>query len=105
MEAIMLRRTIKPGEGFEVIAGTRRTQAARMVIGPNESVGGAGNVHAQSDQWLYVLGGAGHAVVGGRAIPLKAGALLLIEAGEPHEIVNDHEGELKTLNFYAPPAY
>jgi len=102
----MQRRTLKPGDkGFEVIAGTRRTQAARMVLGPNESAGGPDNAHATSDLWLYVLAGAGRAVVGGRSIPLKPGALLLIEAGEPHEIVNDRERELQTLIFCSPPAY
>lgn len=102
----MQRRTIKPGDaGFEVITGTRRTQVARMVLRPNDSVGGPENAHPESDQWLYVIGGAGHAVVSGRTVPLKAGALLLIEAGEPHEIVNDYQEELQTLNFYSPPAY
>jgi mannose-6-phosphate isomerase-like protein (cupin superfamily) len=100
------RRTIKPGErGFEVLAGTQRTQAARMVLGPNESVGGPDNAHARSDQWMYVLSGAGRATIGERTVPLKPGALLLIEAGERHEILNDHEAELQLLNFYAPPAY
>lgn len=104
---MQLRRpTIKPGESrFEVIAGTQRTQVAHMVLGPNESVGGPDNAHTRSDQWLYVLAGAGRAVVGGRSVPLKPGALLLIEAGEPHQILNDHEANLQLLNFYAPPAY
>lgn len=102
----MQRHTIKPGdEGFDVVTGNPRAQVARMELGPNDSVGGPDNRHAHSDQWLYVVDGAGHAVVKGRTVALKAGALLLIEAGEPHEIVNDSDGPLQTLNFYVPPAY
>lgn len=102
----MKRRNIQqPGEGFEVIAGSGRSQAARMALAPNESVGGPDNRHPASDQWLLVLGGAGHALIGERRVPLKAGALVLIEAGETHEIVNDTNDDLQTLNFYAPPAY
>ena len=30
---------------------------------------------------------------------------MLIERGEEHEIRNTGRGNLKTLNFYVPPAY
>ena len=49
--------------------------------------------------------GLGRAVVEGEERELREGALLLIEAGEAHEIVNDSEHPLETLNFYAPPVY
>jgi mannose-6-phosphate isomerase-like protein (cupin superfamily) len=38
-------------------------------------------------------------------IPLKAGALLLIQRGDTHEIRNTGKEPLRTLNVYIPPAY
>jgi mannose-6-phosphate isomerase-like protein (cupin superfamily) len=75
-----------------------------MVIPPGEREGGPGNRHA-ADQWLLVLAGRGLATIQGKTIPLKAGTLVLIEKGEIHEIRNSSRTPLKTLNFYAPPAY
>jgi mannose-6-phosphate isomerase-like protein (cupin superfamily) len=96
---------IKPGKGFRVVAGTGRSQAATMVLAPGESTGGPDNRHADSDQWLYVISGAGEAVVNGKRIRLQPGALLLIEAGEAHEITSADDGPLETLSVYAPPEY
>lgn len=45
------------------------------------------------------------AIVEGRRVELTAGALLLIEAGETHEIVNQGPEPLVTVNVYAPSAY
>lgn len=90
---------------FRIVAGTARSQAATMVLAPGRSTGGADNVHETSDQWLYVVSGRGEAVVDGRRVALAAGALLLIEAGEPHEIRNTGQTPLVTVNVYAPPAY
>lgn len=91
--------------GFRVIGGTARSQAATMALEPGESTGGPDNRHPSSDQWLLVLEGTGRAVVNGRRIALEPGALLLIGAGEAHQIVNDGAERLETLNVYAPPAY
>ncbi|HMM27127.1 MAG: cupin domain-containing protein [Chloroflexota bacterium] len=96
---------VKPQGEFEVIATTSRAQAATMVLAPGESTGGPDNRHAASDQWLYVTGGRGYAVVEGRRVGLEPGTLLLIEAGEGHEIVNDGDEPLASLNIYAPPEY
>ena len=91
--------------GFTVLASTSRSQAARMVLGPGEATGGPENRHADSDQWLYVIAGRCRATVEGRTLDLEAGSLLLIEAGEAHEIANVGEEPLRTLNVYAPPEY
>ncbi len=96
---------LTPLDGFRVIARTRRSQAATMELSPGSSTGGATNRHATSDQWMYVIAGTGRATVGGRSVKLEPGMLLLIEAGETHEIINSGKVPLQTLNVYAPPAY
>ena len=90
---------------FHVVAGTARSQAASMVLNPGQSTGGDENVHASADQWLYVIAGRGEATVERRAVGLQAGDLLLIEAGERHEIRNSGTEPLVTVNVYAPPEY
>ena len=55
--------------------------------------------------WLYVVSGRGRATVEGRAVTIRQGSLLLIAAGEHHEIKNDGAHPLVTINVYAPPAY
>ena len=90
---------------WNVLGGTERSQAAEMVIPPGEKEGGPDNRHEGSDQWLYVISGGGLAIVGRGEIKLHAGMLLLIEAGEAHEIRNTGQEPLRTLNVYAPPVY
>jgi mannose-6-phosphate isomerase-like protein (cupin superfamily) len=76
-----------------------------MVIGPGGSEGGPDNRHRGADQWLLVTEGTGAAIVNGRKLDLKAGMLVLIEAGDTHEIRNTGRGLLKTVSVYLPPAY
>lgn len=101
----MKRMMIGAEEGFEVLATTSRSQAASMVLAPGESTGGPDNRHAASDQWLFVTEGRGSALVEGQRVPLQPGTLLLIEAGEAHEITNEGDGPLVSVNVYAPPEY
>lgn len=90
---------------FAVVAGTRRSQAATMVLKPGQATGGDDNVHATSDQWLYVISGTGEATVNNRHVNIETGDLLLVEAGERHEIRNTGKEPLVTVNVYAPPEY
>jgi len=90
---------------FKVLTGNDRSQAAVMAIAPGESEGDNGNRHKGSDQWLYVASGKGSATIKGKEHKLGPGTLLLIEHGETHEIKNDGDEPLETLNFYVPPAY
>src|SRR4051812_18709054 len=92
---------------FKVLATTRDAQAATMVLRPGQSTSHEPeNEHAKCEQWLYVVSGTGRAIVGGRRTALKAGSLLLIEKGEPHQITNTSRTKsMSTINLYAPPAY
>ncbi len=91
--------------GFRVLAGTDLSQAASMTLPPGASTGGPDNQHAQSDQWIYVVAGSGTAAVEGEEHKLEAGSLLLIEAGEGHEISVTGNQPLQTISIYAPPEY
>ena len=93
------------GASFEILGGTDRSQAAAMTLGPGQSTGGPDNAHSASDQWLYVISGRGDATVSEERIELRAGDLLLIAAGETHEIRAAADEELFTVNVYAPPEY
>jgi mannose-6-phosphate isomerase-like protein (cupin superfamily) len=101
----MKRRTLRFGKGFRVVFGNGRAQAAEMVIPPGDSEGGADNRHHGADQWLFVVAGTGTARINGRRYLLRAGALLMIERGDRHEIRNTGRTLLRTLNWYTPPAY
>jgi mannose-6-phosphate isomerase-like protein (cupin superfamily) len=54
---------------------------------------------------LYVVSGRGRAILEGTEYELGAGSLLLIEAGEAHEISSAGDQPLETLSVYAPPEY
>jgi mannose-6-phosphate isomerase-like protein (cupin superfamily) len=90
---------------FKVVASTRSSQAAMMVLPPGESSEEFGNEHPQSEQWLFVVSGSGRARVEKRRLAIKENSLLLIEKGEKHQITNTGRRPLVTVNFYVPPAY
>ncbi len=100
-----LIETKKMQEGFHVVAKTSRSEAATMVLGAGDKTGGSDNKHEGSNQWLLVVSGSGKALVEVREHPLREGALLLIEAGETHDLITSSDEPLRTLNFYAPPVY
>lgn len=99
-----MKRTSLDFEGFfDVVLETADAQAAQMTLAPGQSTGGPDNYHAESDQWLFVVAGTGVATVDGDDHRLDRGDLVVIEAGERHEIENDGDEPLETLNVYVPP--
>lgn len=68
---------------FKLLASTPSAQAAMMVLKPGQSSDDhPSNEHPRSDQWLYVISGAGKARINNRSVSLKPGHLLLIEKRE-----------------------
>ena len=85
--------------------GNARSQAAVMVLPAGGKEGGPDNNHRGADQWLFVVEGTGTAVINGHKTRLKTGMMVLIEAGDRHEIRNNGRSLLKTVSVYVPPAY
>ncbi len=104
-------KTGKKRGRFNLLAHTREVQAAMMTLRPGgTSDEEPSNQHPGSEQWLFVLSGAGEAKIGKRRgqlrrIKVETGSLLVIEKGELHQIINTSKRVLRTINFYAPPAY
>lgn len=101
----MKKTTVSYPAGFHVLTGDDHSQAASMVIAPGGKEGSADNRHSGADQWLYVESGDGEATINDHVYELKVGTLVLIQRGDRHAIRNVGQSDLKTLNFYVPPAY
>jgi mannose-6-phosphate isomerase-like protein (cupin superfamily) len=91
--------------GFRLSTGNARSQAAVMVLAAGGKEGGPDNYHRRADQWLLVLEGTGAAIINGHKTRLKPGKMVLMEAGDRHEIRNTGRSLLKTVSVYVPPAY
>ncbi len=101
----MKHEQLKFQAGFRVSVGNKNSQGAVMVLAAGGKEGGPDNKHNGADQWLIVTEGTGAAIINSKKMPLKAGTMILIEAGDTHEIRNTGRGLLKTVNVYLPPAY
>jgi mannose-6-phosphate isomerase-like protein (cupin superfamily) len=92
-------------EPFKVFSTTDKCQIAMMRLLPDETSGEYGSEHPQSEQVLIVLEGRGHAKVNDQTVELEEGDVLVIKAGEKHQILADGAGSLRTMNVYSPKAY
>ena len=91
---------------FRIVAGTGKSQVGILVLGPGEGTGGLhASDHPESDQVVYVISGHGEATVRDQTAPLAPGDVLIIDAGDPHELRCTGDEPLRTLNVYAPPTY
>lgn len=59
--------------------------------------------HARRECLIVVLSGEGTEVIEGQEIPIKAGDVLFIPAGEKHTTINRSEGDLRFLEFSTCP--
>ncbi len=97
----MTLHTTVTADGAHVSTDTGHMQAATVVLEPGNSIAGSAASVAKDDQWVYVTCGQGYAYVGGRRIDLKPGSLLLIEAGEAHEICALGHAPLETISIHS----
>ena len=101
----MKRTQASSDRRFDIVLETDGAQAAVMKLPSGDATGGPNNRHANSDQWLYVVSGEGRVTVDEDTINLAVGDLIVIEAGETHEIEASDSEPLETLNLYVPPEY
>ena len=75
----MQHKHLQFGQGFKVALCDEHAQAAQMTLAPGKTEGGPDNRHRGADQWLFVVSGAGEALVANERVDLQPGTLVLIE--------------------------
>ena len=64
-----------------------------------DSLGGDYHYHERGEHIIVIVSGEGVEIVEGGEIPVKAGDVLFIPAGEKHTIVNRSDKDLRYLGF------
>ena len=106
MEIVNVAPVLDQDSLFRIVAGTPKSQVGILVLGPGEKTGGLhASDHPDSDQVVYVVAGHGEATVRDRTAPLTPGDVLVIDAGDPHELRCTGDEPLRTFSVYAPAAY
>jgi mannose-6-phosphate isomerase-like protein (cupin superfamily) len=90
---------------FQVLDGTKRSQAAVMRLDPGKATGEEAEDHPDSDQVLLVTEGQIEGEIAGEKVVVRAGEFVLIPAGTKHRFVNTGDVPALTFNVYASPAY
>ncbi len=86
----------------QVLENGKHTQIVIMSIAPGEDIGM--ETHPDNDQVLYFVSGEGEAVLNGEEAEIKAGDIVLVNAGTEHNFMNTSEEEdLKIITTYSPP--
>jgi quercetin dioxygenase-like cupin family protein len=80
-------------------------ESPRLLVGTNAFEPGqshALHAHAGMDKMYYVLEGEGLFLLEGRALPMKAGDMLVAPDGVPHGVRNSGSSRLLVLTVLAP---
>jgi len=85
----------------QVLATGKNVQVVIMSIPAGGEVGE--ETHADNDQALYLVDGAGQAVLDGQAADYVTGDLVLVPAGTKHNFITKGEVPMKIITTYSPP--
>lgn len=86
----------------QVLYTTKNFQLVLMCLQPGEEIGE--EIHASNDQFFRIESGAGQAVMNGHEYLLTDGVVVIVPAGQKHNIINTSNSEdLKLYTLYAPP--
>lgn len=87
----------------KVIWTGKYSQLVVMSIAAGEEIGE--EIHAETDQALFLVEGAGQAVIEGKSADFKNGEAVFVPAGIKHNFVNTGDKDLKLYTVYSPPEH
>jgi mannose-6-phosphate isomerase-like protein (cupin superfamily) len=97
-----IQETARKNTDFRrVVATGPHSQLVTMSIPPKEDIGS--EVHPGTDQILFIVAGAGKAVVDKESIAVKENDVVFVPAGAQHNLVNTGREDLRLFTVYAPP--
>jgi mannose-6-phosphate isomerase-like protein (cupin superfamily) len=86
-----------------VIATGPHSQLVTMSIPPKEDIGS--EVHPGTDQMLFIVSGAGKAVVNNESVDVTENDVVFVPSGSRHNLINIGVEDLKLYTVYAPPEH
>ncbi len=99
-----IQRTARTNTDFRrVIATGPHSQLVTMSIPPKEDIGS--EVHPGTDQMLFIVSGAGKAVVDNESVEVTANDVVFVPAGSRHNLINIGAEDLRLFTVYAPPEH
>ncbi len=84
----------------KVIRTGSKSQLVLMCIRPSEDIGD--EIHENTDQILFIVGGKADAVLNGTTTPVAKGDAIFVQAGTRHNFINTGSGNLQLYTIYAP---
>ncbi len=69
------------------------------LVAPGDK-GGEYHYHEKGEHVIFIISGEGVELVEEKEIPIKAGDILFVPAGEKHTTVNNSKRELRYLGFF-----
>lgn len=101
-QIINISQQAKSNDNFrKVLATGQHTQVVIMSIPAGGEIGE--EVHPDNDQVLYLVEGAGEAMVNDETTSFSAGDLILVPAGAKHNVKTVGEAAMKIITTYSPP--
>ncbi len=86
-----------------VIATGPHSQLVTMSIPPKEDIGS--EVHPGTDQMLFIVSGAGKAIVNNESVEVTGNDVVFVPAGSRHNLINIGVEDLRLFTVYAPPEH
>ncbi len=96
----ILRRVRENPDFIHELVTNEYTQIVLMTIEPGSDVGE--QVH-EVDQVLFIVEGAGEAVLNRQHSLIQANSLVVVPAGTRHNVINTGTRPLKIYTLFAPP--
>lgn len=87
----------------KVLFTTPLSQLVLMTLQAGEEIGA--ETHDDHDQFFRVEAGQGKAIVGKDTYPLEDGVVVVVPAGEHHNVINTGNEPLKLYTLYMPPEH
>lgn len=104
MFADSFRRIATSNHNFRQVLHTGRySQVVAMSLPPGADIGA--EVHPDTDQLFIIAAGHGEVTIGATSRPVTADDIVVVPAGNRHNVSNNGDGELQLLTIYAPPAH
>jgi mannose-6-phosphate isomerase-like protein (cupin superfamily) len=88
------------GDFRHVLATGGHTQVVIMSIPPGGEIGE--EVHADTDQILYLVEGSGQVILDGETADFRVGDLVLVTAGTRHNFKTTGDAAMKIITAYSP---